>query len=64
MVAVGDATCRALRSCFEDGDRRTNIDARSLRETCPLQTAAEHRLTIDTDLLGVLVTTLVHMSQY
>ena len=50
MVAVGDATCRALRSCFEDGDRRTNIDARSLRETCPLQTAAEHQLTIDTDL--------------
>lgn len=28
MVVVGDATCRALRSCFDD-DRRTNIDARS-----------------------------------
>jgi hypothetical protein len=35
MVAAGDATCGALRSCFEDDDRRANMDARSLRETCP-----------------------------
>ena len=63
MVAVGDATCRALRSCFGDDDRRTNIDARSLRETCPLQTAAESQLTIDTEV-PVHHPELVYVSQY
>lgn len=52
---VGDATCRALRSCFGDDDRRTNIDATYRRKKCPLKTTAEYKLIHMQGFLNALI---------
>jgi len=65
MVVVGDATCRALRRCFGDDDRRTNIEQHLDAKSDP-KTTPEYSLIYTQGFLNVLVyhPWLGDMSQY